>query len=76
MSLETWQWIKAASAIGQSDWHRQDRDGALCLIFHAWAARNKLTVIFKTTGESQPGISPLYLVLVREALGAGLAQAV
>jgi hypothetical protein len=32
MTLETWQWIKALSAVGQSDWHRQNRDRALRLI--------------------------------------------
>jgi hypothetical protein len=34
-SLETWQWIKAPSAFGQSDWHRQNKDRAMCLISRA-----------------------------------------
>jgi hypothetical protein len=76
MFMETWQWIKAPSAVGKSDWQRQNKDRAMCLISRARAAHqqlfrlqqcNELTVILETTGESQPGISPLYLVLVREA---------
>jgi transcriptional regulator with PAS, ATPase and Fis domain len=63
-SMETRQWVKAQPALGQSDWHRQNKDRAMCLISHARAAhqqlrllqqRSKLTVIFETTGESQPG---------------------
>jgi hypothetical protein len=42
MSLETWQWIKALSAVGQSDWHGQNRDRALCLISRARAAHQQL----------------------------------
>jgi hypothetical protein len=42
MSLETWQWIKALSAIGQSDWHRQNRDSELSLISRARAAHQQL----------------------------------
>jgi hypothetical protein len=42
MSLETWQWIKALSAVGQSDWHRQNRDRALRLISRTWAAHQQL----------------------------------
>jgi hypothetical protein len=30
--METWQWIKAPSAVGRSDWCHQNKDGALCLI--------------------------------------------
>jgi hypothetical protein len=42
MSLETWQWIKALSAVGQSVWHRQKRDRALCLISRARAGHQQL----------------------------------
>jgi hypothetical protein len=42
MSLETWQWIKALSAVGQSDWHRQNRDSTLCLISCTRAAHQQL----------------------------------
>jgi hypothetical protein len=40
--LETWQQIKALSAVGQSDWHRQNRDRALCLISRARASHQQL----------------------------------
>jgi predicted RNA-binding protein YlxR (DUF448 family) len=74
--METWQWIKAPPAVGKSDCHRQNKDKAMCLISRArvtqqqlWRLQqcNELTVIFKTTGESQPRKSPLYLILARKA---------
>jgi hypothetical protein len=40
-SMETWQWIKASSAVGQSDWHRQNKDRAMCLISHSRAAHQQ-----------------------------------
>jgi hypothetical protein len=42
MSEETWQPIKALSAIEQSDWLRQKRDRALCLVSRARAAHQQL----------------------------------
>jgi hypothetical protein len=40
--METFQWLKAPSAVGQSDWHRQNKDRAMCLISRAWAAHQQL----------------------------------
>jgi hypothetical protein len=40
--METWQWIKALSAVGQSDWHRQNKDRTKCLISRARAADQQL----------------------------------
>jgi hypothetical protein len=40
--MKTWQWIKAPSAVGQSDWHRQNKDRAMCLISCARTAHQQL----------------------------------
>jgi hypothetical protein len=42
MSMETWQWMKAPLAVGQSDWQRQNKDRAMCLISRARAAYQEL----------------------------------
>jgi hypothetical protein len=40
--METWQWIKTPSAVGQSEWHRQNKNRAMCLISHAQVAHQQL----------------------------------
>jgi hypothetical protein len=33
---------KSTVAVGQSDWHRQNKDRAMCLISRAWTAHQQL----------------------------------